>query len=244
MGLNQAQHMTRKTAKFDLLKTRPAISQQVAFKIPKHFIGSIAMTTDREVKRHHRKPRSIVAPHLCRDTWFTHCRIDRSDRSKLGVWWYGKGWRSKSELQCERSKSPHASPRAYNGSGVRLQSQVRRGELKRGIWHLEVAKPGEYEIELRRWPREADLPLRNAAPAVQLTDGFLGPGKAIPIEQAELRCAGRVLKLDLKPQAKQATFRIRLNTGPMELKGLFNDADGKPILGAYYAYVAHSPPIK
>jgi arylsulfatase A-like enzyme len=127
---------------------------------------------------------------------------------------------------------------------VDQQSQVRRGELKRGIWHLEVAKPGEYEIELRRWPREADLPLQSTAPAVQLTDGRLGPGKVIPIEQAELRCAGQVLKLDLKPQAKQATFRIRLNTGPIELEGLFNDADGKTILGAYYAYVAHSPPIK
>ena len=56
---------------------------------------------------------------------------------------------------------------------VDQQAQVRRGELKNGIWHLEVAAAGEYEIELRRWPREADLPFAAAAPAAKLTDGEL-----------------------------------------------------------------------
>ncbi len=56
------------------------------------------------------------------------------------------------------------------------QAQVRRGERKTGVWHLEVTKPGQYEIELRRWPRESELSLRAAAPAVTLTDGKLLPG--------------------------------------------------------------------
>ena len=38
-------------------------------------------------------------------------------------------------------------------------AQVRRGERKNGVWHLEVARAGEYEFELRRWPREREAPL-------------------------------------------------------------------------------------
>lgn len=33
------------------------------------------------------------------------------------------------------------------------QKQVRRADLKNGWWELEVAEEGEYEFELRRWPR-------------------------------------------------------------------------------------------
>ena len=39
------------------------------------------------------------------------------------------------------------------------QGQIRRGDQKNGYWELDVAQSGRYEFELRRWPREANLPL-------------------------------------------------------------------------------------
>jgi arylsulfatase len=117
------------------------------------------------------------------------------------------------------------------------QAQVRRGDLKNGAWHLEAAQAGEYEIELRRWPREADLALDAAAPAEKLTDGELPAGKALPIAKATLAIGGRSQSVDLEPGARQATFRVRLASGPLRLETAFCDADGKSLLGAYYAYI-------
>src|SRR5690606_4730325 len=54
----------RVTANIDLLKTGPTISDQVACKISEHFIRAVSVTTDREVKHHHRKTRGVIAPHL------------------------------------------------------------------------------------------------------------------------------------------------------------------------------------
>src|SRR4029078_500376 len=53
------------------------------------------------------------------------------------------------------------------------QAQVRCEELTNGVWHLEVAEAGQYEIELRLWPREANLALDAAAPAAKLADAQL-----------------------------------------------------------------------
>jgi hypothetical protein len=53
------------------------------------------------------------------------------------------------------------------------QKQVRRADLKNGWWELEVAEEGEYEFELRRWPRGTGLSLRDGLPATPVTDGEL-----------------------------------------------------------------------
>jgi len=117
------------------------------------------------------------------------------------------------------------------------QAQVRNGEQKIGVWHLAVAKAGEYEIELRRWPREADLPLRAAAPAATLADGQLPEGVSLPIASARLTIGGQERLAELAPDARFATFRVHLDAGPARLETAFRDASGMPLLGAYYAYV-------
>ncbi|MBM4001517.1 MAG: arylsulfatase [Planctomycetes bacterium] len=117
------------------------------------------------------------------------------------------------------------------------QAQVRRGDRKNGDWQVEVDRAGVYEIELRRWPREADLALRAAAPAVELADGMLPEGAAIPIAKAKLVIAAWETTLDLDADSKHASFLIRLEPGPATIHSEFLDADGASLLGAYYAYV-------
>ena len=125
---------------------------------------------------------------------------------------------------------------------VDQQGQVRRGTRKSGYWLLDVAQAGEYEFELRRWPREIDIPLADPGP-----DG----GHALPIARARLFISG-VHHLDIaekppygfegltKKVAKDdthATFTVNLRKGPIALHTWFDDASRETIASAYYVYV-------
>ena len=46
-------------------------------------------------------------------------------------------------------------------------NDLRRGKAANSAWHLQVAKDGEYEIALRRWPKEADAADRRRRAGVQ-----------------------------------------------------------------------------
>jgi arylsulfatase len=65
---------------------------------------------------------------------------------------------------------------------VDQQGQIRRGVLKNGYWLIDVARAGQYEIELRRWPKEADGTISGTLPD--------GSGTALPINQAMLFLSG------------------------------------------------------
>lgn len=126
-------------------------------------------------------------------------------------------------------------------------AQVRRGERKNGTWFLEVARSGEYEFELRRWPRERDLALRAGLPAQPNTDGEFPAGVSLPIAGAGLKIAGIDHTVNVAGDAAAATFRVPLRAGPAELHTSFVDDTGREISGAYYVYARrlHSaPPVK
>ncbi len=120
---------------------------------------------------------------------------------------------------------------------VDLQKQVRQGVRKNSWWELDVAHSGEYELELRRWPRESGLALTESAPAEQVTAGTLEPGVALPIVRARIQIGDTFLVKRLKPGDKSATFTVKLNKGPVRLHTWFDDADLQPISGAYYVYI-------
>jgi arylsulfatase A-like enzyme len=120
---------------------------------------------------------------------------------------------------------------------IDLQKQVRQGLLKNGIWHLEVAHPGMYEFELRRWPREADQPLSAGVPETQVTDGILEEGKALPIRGARIRIGGQTQFRMTADADKAVVFRIELSSGPAELQTAFLTTDEEELCGAYCVYV-------
>jgi arylsulfatase len=118
-----------------------------------------------------------------------------------------------------------------------LQTQVRSGEPRHSFWHIEVAQPATYEIALRRWPVESGLALRAAAPAAQLTDGTLPEGRAFPIAGARLTLGENSQELAVGETDEAAVFRVTLPAGRTTMRGVFLDAAGAPLVGAYYAYV-------
>ncbi|MHC4995297.1 MAG: sulfatase-like hydrolase/transferase, partial [Planctomycetota bacterium] len=120
---------------------------------------------------------------------------------------------------------------------VDQQRQILRGTLKNGYWELEVAQAGEYELELRRWPRESGLALAEGTPAGDYRAGPKPAGRALPIEGATILIDGQRMSKKAAPNAKAVRFTVRLDAGPARLHTWFNDDIGEGMLGAYYVYV-------
>lgn len=125
---------------------------------------------------------------------------------------------------------------------VDQQGQIFRGVQKSGYWLLDIAQSGEYEIELRRWPKEADGAISGTLPN--------GEGKALPITEAMLyfsdhnhldigqkkayQFEGLTKRVTQKDKA--ITFTMSLKKGPVALHTWFK-GQNNTMLSAYYVYI-------
>lgn len=132
------------------------------------------------------------------------------------------------------------------------QGLIRQGVEANGYWEIDVEQSGEYEFELRRWPKEAGH---------AMTSGFDGDdvewakawipekawpyytgGKALPVKRAKLRVGApgggdaEALAQDLPADAAAAVFRVRLPEGETALQTWLTDERGTWSVGAYYVY--------
>ncbi len=128
------------------------------------------------------------------------------------------------------------------------QPQVSGGQRKNSYWCLNVEQEGDYEIELRRWPKETDSPISGKC---TMTDrnGNIG-GTALPIVSASIYIGGKELRSisektpygfegltkEVTPVDKAITFDVHLKPGPIYLHTFFH-IKGEGTIGAYYAYV-------
>ena len=124
------------------------------------------------------------------------------------------------------------------------QASVREGRRSNGAWHLEVAEAGLYEIELRRWPREADVAIRASVQEItsEANDiplhkwGEKPEGKLLDFVKARISIGGHDLIKPVGDQDKAILFSIPLQAGPNNLKTWFYTPEGED-WGAYYVYV-------
>jgi len=115
---------------------------------------------------------------------------------------------------------------------------LREGLNRNSAWHVLVEQAGEYEIELRRWPREADAPIAGEVPAFQAVDGILPAGAALPIVKARLTIGeGFDESHEVAASDKGVTFTTKIAAGKTTMQSWFYDAEGKQLSGAYFAYV-------
>lgn len=120
------------------------------------------------------------------------------------------------------------------------QTQVRAGLACNGYWEVEVARPGTYRIELRRWPKEEDRPIREGIEGAlvgynAIGDGY-GGGRALAVEEAVLEIAGQTFARPVGEADKGIAFRTALDAGETVLLSRFTTAEGEEV-GAYYVYV-------
>lgn len=116
---------------------------------------------------------------------------------------------------------------------------LRRGEPVTGPWHVLVQTDGDYEISLRRWPKEADAPITAAVPEFKAVDGALPAGKALPIARIRLTIGELFDEArPVVPGDKSVTFLARLKAGTRTtMQTWCYDSEGKTLCGAYFAYV-------
>ena len=115
---------------------------------------------------------------------------------------------------------------------------LRAGVDRNGPWHLLIERDGTYEVELRRWPREADAAIAGGVPAFHAVDGELPPGKALPVTRARLKMGDLDETRPVGPNDKGVTFTLPLKAGAkLPMQTWLYDADGKELCGAYFAYV-------
>ncbi len=99
-----------------------------------------------------------------------------------------------------------------------------------GYWNVDVEAPGNYELELRRWPAESKLPL-NAGYGADFKEG--GRGQR-PVAAANVQIADVNYTLDSKPNDTHVTFRVRLKIGKQQLRTHLLDANDQTLCTAMY----------
>jgi hypothetical protein len=128
------------------------------------------------------------------------------------------------------------------------QKQVSRGERKNSYWCLDVAQEGDYEIELRRWPKETNSPIAGLCTMIDI-NGNIG-GTALPINAASIYIGGMELRSieeknpygfegltkKVNTTDKAITFDLHLKPGPIYLHTFFH-IKNQGTIGAYYAYI-------
>lgn len=163
-------------------------------------------------------------------------------KTEYEKWWQITSARSAETVRIvlghEKAPSVRLSSHDWHGAGAESawnQQQIRRAPAANGTWAVDVARPGLYRIELRRWPVELDLPItapyRDPQPNRETT-----PGQAIDVVKARLKLGSVEREIAVQPGQKSAVFDLRLPAGPADLQTWFSSPNGME-RGAYYAYV-------
>jgi arylsulfatase A-like enzyme len=118
------------------------------------------------------------------------------------------------------------------------QAQVRSAPVKNGVWTIEVERAGNYQVDLRRWPLEADTAITAGLPPYSAVDGTYAAGKALPITQARLKVANFDQTVPVTATDKVISFNVNLPSGPADLQTWFLNVNGALLTGAYYVYVS------
>jgi arylsulfatase len=106
------------------------------------------------------------------------------------------------------------------------------GGPRGGHWNVFVERAGQYEISLRRWPRETGLALGDPS----------GPDSvSFPIAAAVVEVAGQRLTARTAPTEKEVVLRAQLPRGRTTLHAWFQDDHGQDVCGAFYCYVRRLP---
>ena len=173
-----------------------------------------------------------------------HPEVLAKMRYKLDTWWADVGPKA-NEIQRVIIGSDHENPSRLTGCEwldvfIDQQRQIRVGQQKSGYWMLDVAQDGEYEFELRRWPKEIDRPI--TAPSeqglgaldVNTASFYLSDYHHMPIgDKTPYRFEG--LNKPIGTDDTSISFTAQLKKGPVALHTWFRGQD--TILSAYYVYV-------
>lgn len=122
------------------------------------------------------------------------------------------------------------------------------GDKAAGVWHLEIAKAGTYEFEVRRWPTEVSAPMTGVPVATKTVDSWNGTKpiknliygntfKALPIASVSLSVGDFSSQRPVVGRSPSVVFNVQLPAGKTKVESVFYDGAGKELTHAYYVYV-------
>ena len=165
------------------------------------------------------------------EEWWNHISESKDNYTRAvisgnGLVLYAHDWHETYDAEGQSTAAP------WN------QTAIRRGPLKNGHWTVEVSEAGDYDIKLRRWPKEIDHPITEGLPMKKAVPGGrdLPEGRAIGIKSARINIGEVDMSSEVSPGASEVSFRSNLTEGPYNLQTWFEGDNGLS-LGAYYVYI-------
>ncbi|WP_298537495.1 arylsulfatase [uncultured Algibacter sp.] len=122
------------------------------------------------------------------------------------------------------------------------QIKIRKGDQGSGYWSIDVQEDAEYEISLRRYPIEANLPINHITPQITTQDvkGLqfnIPEGKDLSFTKASIEFENAFKRSDSIPiEAKSVNFQVTLKAGKTKFKASFFDNNNLENI-AYYVYI-------
>ena len=139
-------------------------------------------------------------------------------------------------------------PSEAGGECAWNQAHVAAGMKAIGYAELEIARPGAYRFELRRWPRELEAPLAGVPQGTKSVDAYLhdqpiagllygGQLRSLPVKRVRLKVADQVRLAEAEPDDVAKVFTVSLPAGSVRLETALLDEQGQPLAEAYYVYI-------
>jgi len=177
-------------------------------------------------------PERVAAMRSFYDEWWTHIsgKFDQEIFFKVGI--------DAENPVTLTAHDVHSAKEDYPWN----QIQIRKGNVGSGYWAIDVTEEADYEISLRRYPQEADLPI-NATVAKVTTEDLPGlefdipQGVSLNFTKGSIKIGDEINEsVAVTNTDKAANFKVHLKPGRTQLTGSFANAKGE-INVAYYAYV-------
>lgn len=191
---------------------------------PKYELYDIGKDPGQKTDLAAQKPQIVKALQAQYDAWWQRVSADGEEYVRIVL---GAEPENPSSLNCMD----------WHGDSINVwnQRQIRQAPVANGFWAVDVHQAGRYRFELRRWPREVNLPIDAAyvdtKPNLEKT-----PGVGVHAVKAQLSIGSVTREATVKSGDKYAEFTTSLPKGPAELHATLTDANGA-IRGAYYVYV-------
>jgi arylsulfatase A-like enzyme len=177
-------------------------------------------------------PEKVAEMKAFYENWWTQVSIDFDEEIyfKLG-----------NELENPITLTAH-DVHGIEGGQPWSQIQIREGKTGEGYWSVEVLKDGEYEVSLRRYPIEANLPINagiegisdEQLPGLELD---IPEGKPMYYTSASVNFGEEVKEqTNVSDTDLSAVFKVHLKPGKTKFSASFLNEQGEENI-AYYVYI-------
>jgi arylsulfatase A-like enzyme len=131
------------------------------------------------------------------------------------------------------------APVTWSQSYIRDPYSGKKPALGNGYWLIDVQQEGEYQIELRRWPRESDLKFNQTIPKQGVESDWYDAkpaGIELKIDKAILDIEGLHLEKSIDMTSKKVEFKAYLSEGRQHLQAAFVNSENIDF-AAFYVYI-------